>query len=107
MQRLIPIAFRELLPPNVWKVLTELSLFFKNLTSTTIKVEEMMKLENDIPLILCKLERIFPPSFFNSMEHLPIHLAYEARIAGPVQYRWMYLFERYDFYYLFYMLTNI
>nr|GLL19544.1 uncharacterized protein LOC109149905 [Ipomoea trifida] len=29
------------------------------------------------------------------MEHLPIHLAYEARIAGPVQYRWMYPFERY------------
>nr|GMD28243.1 uncharacterized protein LOC109179592 [Ipomoea batatas] len=95
MQRLIPIAFRELLPLNVWKVLTELSLFFKNLTSTTIRVEEMTKLENDIPLILCKLERIFPPSFFDSMEHLPIHLAYEARIAGPVQYRWMYPFERY------------
>nr|GMC51112.1 uncharacterized protein LOC109179592 [Ipomoea batatas] len=95
MQRLIPIAFRELLPLNVWKVLTELSLFFKNLTSTTIRVEEMMKLENDIPLILCQLERLFPPSFFDSMEHLPIHLAYEARIAGPVQYRWMYPFERY------------
>ncbi|KAH0717853.1 hypothetical protein KY285_013884 [Solanum tuberosum] len=29
------------------------------------------------------------------MEHLPIHLPYEARIAGPVQYRWMYPFERY------------
>nr|GMD40855.1 uncharacterized protein LOC111894883 [Ipomoea batatas] len=28
------------------------------------------------------------------MEHLPIHLPYEARIAGPVQYRWMYGFER-------------
>nr|GMD83380.1 uncharacterized protein LOC109168299 [Ipomoea batatas] len=59
------------------------------------EVEEMAKLENDIPLILCQLERIFPPSFFDSIEHLPIHLAYEARIAGPVQYRWMYPFERY------------
>ncbi|XP_057999181.1 uncharacterized protein LOC131178003 [Hevea brasiliensis] len=29
------------------------------------------------------------------MEHLPVHLAYEAWIAGPVQYRWMYPFERY------------
>nr|GMC79747.1 uncharacterized protein LOC110608905 [Ipomoea batatas] len=95
IQRLIQIAFRGLLPLNVWKVLTELSLFFKNLTSTTIRVEEMMKLENDIPLILCQLERIFPHSFFDSMEHLPIHLAYEARIADPVQYRWMYPFERY------------
>ena len=54
----------------------------------------MEHLEKDIPIILCRLERIFPPSFFDSMEHLPIHLAYESMIAGPVQYRWMYPFER-------------
>lgn len=94
MQRLIPIAFRELLPQNVWKALTELSLFFKDLTATTITNEDMARLEDEIPVILCKLERIFPPSFFDSMEHLPVHLPYEARIAGPVQYRWMYRFER-------------
>ena len=65
MQRLIPIAFREILPLNVWKVLTELGLFFKELNATTIKIDDMVRLENDIPLILCKLERIFPPSFFD------------------------------------------
>ena len=94
MQRLLPIAFRELLPEHVWQPLTELSLFFKDLTSTVLKLEDMIRLQNEIPIILCKLERIFPPSFFDSMEHLPIHLAYEAKIAGPVQYRWMYPFER-------------
>ncbi|XP_058733815.1 uncharacterized protein LOC131605484 [Vicia villosa] len=26
---------------------------------------------------------------------IPIHLAYEARVGGPVQYRWMYPFERF------------
>ena len=93
MQRLIPIAFRELLPGNVWQAVTEISIFFKNLTSTVIKKEDMEHLEKDIPIILCRLERIFPPSFFDSMEHLPIHLAYESMIAGPVQYRWMYPFE--------------
>ncbi|XP_060182237.1 uncharacterized protein LOC132611895 [Lycium barbarum] len=95
MQRLMPIAFRELLPSNVWQALTELSLFFKDLTSTTLGVDDMEILEADIPQILCKLERIFPPGFFDSMEHLPVHLPYEAKIAGPVQYRWMYPFERY------------
>ncbi|XP_019108058.3 uncharacterized protein LOC104906988 [Beta vulgaris subsp. vulgaris] len=35
-----------------------------------------------------------PPSFFNSMEHLPVHLPYEAKVGGPVQYKWMYPFER-------------
>ena len=68
--------------------------FFKDLTSTTITVANMERLERDIPIIICKLERIFPPGFFDSMEHLPIHLPYETRIAGPVQYRWMYPFER-------------
>ncbi|GJX62489.1 hypothetical protein Tco_0295389 [Tanacetum coccineum] len=95
MQRLIPIAFRELLPTIVWKALTELSLFFKDLTCTTIKVDDMIRLHTEIPIILCKLEKIFPPGFFDSMEHLPIHLAYEARVGGPVQYRWMYPFERF------------
>ena len=95
MQKLIPIAFREMLPSAVWQALTELSLFFKELTSTVLKIEAMMRLESKIPIIICKLERIFPPSFFYSMEHLPTHLAYEARVAGLVQYRWMYPFERY------------
>jgi len=45
---------------------------------------------------LCKLEMIFPPLFFDSMEHLPIHLPFEAKVGGPVQYRWMYPFERLD-----------
>ena len=94
MQRLIPIAFRELLPANVWQALTELSIFFKDLTAIVITEDDMKRLEEDIPTVLCKLVRIFPPSFFNSMEHLPIHLAYEARVTGPVQYRWMYPFER-------------
>ncbi|KAK3218819.1 hypothetical protein Dsin_012789 [Dipteronia sinensis] len=29
------------------------------------------------------------------MVHLPIHLADEAKVVGPVQYRWMYPIERY------------
>ena len=59
MQRLIPIAFREMLPLAVWKALTELSLLFKELTSIVLKIEAMMRLESEIPIIICKLERIF------------------------------------------------
>ena len=60
-----------------------------------LKTDQLEHLENDIIVTLCKLERIFPPSFFDVMVHLPIHLASEAKIAGPVQYRWMYPIERY------------
>jgi hypothetical protein len=44
---------------------------------------------------LCRLEMIFPPAFFDIMMHLPVHLAEEAKLGGPVCYRWMYPIERY------------
>ena len=69
-------------------------MFFKDLTSTIIKNDDMARLEEEIPVILCKIERKFPPSFFDSIENLPVHLPHEARLFGPVQYRWMYPFER-------------
>jgi hypothetical protein len=43
---------------------------------------------------ICKLGMIFPLSFFDLIEYLPIHLPFKAKVGGPVQYRWMYLFER-------------
>ncbi|XP_071688039.1 uncharacterized protein [Rutidosis leptorrhynchoides] len=36
----------------------------------------------------------FSPSFFDVMMHLSVHLASEARLGGPVHYRWMYPNER-------------
>ncbi|XP_019086325.1 PREDICTED: uncharacterized protein LOC109126887 [Camelina sativa] len=46
-------------------------------------------------IVVNRLERYFPPSLFDIMFHLPIHLAREARLGGPVHFRWMYPFERY------------
>ena len=93
-QRLLPFALHGLLPKDVCDPLIELSLFFERLCSKVIKVDELEKMESQIAVTLCKLERIFPPTFFDVMVHLPIHLANEARMAGPVQYRWMYPIER-------------
>ena len=45
-------------------------------------------------MILCKLEKIFPPAFFDVMVHLCVHLPDEALLRGPVQYGWMYPIER-------------
>ena len=94
MQRLIPIAFREMLPDFVWGSLTELSLFFQTICSVVLDINKIRELKNDVAVMLCNLEKIFPPAFFDSMEHLIIHLPYETLIGGPVQYRWMYPFER-------------
>ena len=69
--------------------------FLKELCARTCRVDVLENLQADIAIILCKLEMIFPPTFFDIMVHLAYHLPREALLAGPVQYRWMYPFERY------------
>ena len=93
MEHLLPIAFSSL-PDNIWKAITEISQFFKHLCSSTLRVEDLDRMQDNILVILCKLEKIFPPGFFDVMEHLPIHLVEGARLGGPIQYRWMFPFER-------------
>ncbi|GAA0180062.1 hypothetical protein LIER_30060 [Lithospermum erythrorhizon] len=95
MQHILPIAVQKILPANVVKVLIELSNFFKQLCSKVNTMQELEKIQDRIVLTLCHLEKIFPPSFFDIIEHLPIHLAAEALIAGAVQFRWIYPIERY------------
>ena len=87
MQRLFPIAFRPYLPKLLWESLTELLVFFQDISATSLNVQHMELLQMNIIEIICKLEKIFPPSFFESMKHLTIHLPYEAKVGGPVQYR--------------------
>jgi hypothetical protein len=96
MQTLILLAFRDLLSKGIWDALTEISHFFRDLCSSKLKVDHIERLETNIVETLYKLEMIFPPSFFDSMEHLPINLPFEEKVGGPVQYRWMYPFERLD-----------
>ncbi|KAL0434906.1 UNVERIFIED_CONTAM: hypothetical protein Sradi_0198500 [Sesamum radiatum] len=84
MQNLLPIVVRKALPKHVFDVLIELSTFLRKLCSKVNDKLELEKIQDRIALTLCHLERVFPPSFFDIMEHLPIHLAEEALIAGAV-----------------------
>jgi hypothetical protein len=94
MERLLPAMFCGYLDDDVWTALAELSDFYRQLCAKEIKIELMEKLEEDIPVLICKLEKIFPPGWFNPMQHLLVHLPYEARLGGPQQYWWMYHIER-------------
>jgi hypothetical protein len=96
MQTLIPLAFRDLLSNGIWDALTEISHFFRDICSSKLNVDHIERLKTNIVETICKLEMIFPPLFFYSMKHLPIHLPYEVKVGGLVQYRWMYPFERLD-----------
>ncbi|XP_050887893.1 uncharacterized protein LOC127093034 [Lathyrus oleraceus] len=55
-----------------------------------IEVADLDILQYEIVETLCQFETISPPSFFDIMVHLPIHLVNEMRMGGPIQFRWMY-----------------
>ncbi|KAL2248401.1 UNVERIFIED_CONTAM: hypothetical protein Sindi_2692400 [Sesamum indicum] len=95
IQKLIPISFCEMLPKHVWSALTKVSLLFQIICSMMLDFNKVQELEGNVATILCNLEKIFLPSLFESMEHLIVHLSYEARVGVPVQYRWIYPFERF------------
>ncbi|XP_021755332.1 uncharacterized protein LOC110720599 [Chenopodium quinoa] len=95
MERMLPTTLKEFLPGHIWNAITEISQLFRDLCCYTTSVSDMERLEKNIHEILCKLEKIFPPAFFNSMQHLPTHLPYEGKLCGPVQFGWMYPFERF------------
>ncbi|KAL0324750.1 UNVERIFIED_CONTAM: hypothetical protein Scaly_2442100 [Sesamum calycinum] len=95
IQKLILTGFREMLPEHVWSTLIEVSLLFQSICSTTLDVHKFNELENSVAIILCNLEKIFSPAFFDSIEHLIVHLPYEACIGGLVQHKWMYPLERF------------
>lgn len=95
MQKLLPLALRGIIDQKMSSVLVELCTFFQVLCSKVLKMEELNLLEEKIALTLCNMEKLFVPSFFTIMIHLVSHLATEAKIAGPIYYRWMYPIERY------------
>ncbi|KAL6199770.1 hypothetical protein ACLB2K_029553 [Fragaria x ananassa] len=95
MQQLLPVALRAVLDKPVRVAVIRLCLFFTEICSKSFEVSKLPKIQSDIVETLCLLEKYFPPSFFDIMVHLTIHLVREIELCGPVFYRWMFPFERY------------
>ncbi|GJZ84556.1 ribose 5-phosphate isomerase A [Tanacetum coccineum] len=99
MQDVLPIALLVSVisrtQSRVVKAVTDYCFFYKWLCVKVLDPSELDKMEYQLARTLCELEQIFPPSFFTVMVHLTIHLIYEAKLGGPVHYRWMYLVEQY------------
>ena len=95
MQQLLPVAIRSVLEKPARYAITRLCFFFNAICAKTVDVSKLDKLEEDVVVTLCLLEKYFPPSFFDIMVHLVVHLVREVRLCGPVYFRWMYPFERY------------
>ena len=58
-------------------MLSRLRFFFCQICAKELDTKVIEKLDKDAPVLLCDLERIFPPGFFNPMQHMILHLADE------------------------------
>ncbi|GKD48477.1 putative reverse transcriptase domain-containing protein [Tanacetum coccineum] len=59
-----------------------------------IILKELDKMQAELVVTLCLLKKFFPPSFFDIMIHLTVHLTREVKLCGPICFQWMYPFER-------------
>jgi len=102
LQRILPAGLRGFVEKKLvlgicgelYETIAELGKFFRELCSRNLRIDVINRLKRDIVLILCKLEKIYPPAFFDVMVHLAVHLPDQILLTGPVQYGWMYPIER-------------
>ena len=90
----MPVMIRGFVPEKTWRVLARLSYFFRQICARELDTKVIEKLDKQAPVLLCDLERIFPPAFFNPMQHMILHLADECLKGGPNWGRWQYPPER-------------
>src|SRR6266540_7324030 len=95
MTQMLPIAIRNILPLNVRETIMNLSFFFNKISQKTMDVLELDELELTAVETVCQLEMYFPPSFFDIMVHLIVHIVYEIKMCGLVFLQSMYPFERF------------
>jgi hypothetical protein len=86
MEMIIHVMFCGYMPDAKWHAIVELSYFYRQICAKEISKNMMEKLEKEILVFLCKLEKIFTSRSFNPMQHLLIHIQYEAKVGGSIQY---------------------
>ena len=95
IQQILQLTLRGLLNKNMRSTITRLSLFFNALCSKVVDTCNLSLLQEELVKTLCLMEKNYPPSFFDIMVHLIVHLLREVQLCGPVYLRWMYPFERF------------
>jgi hypothetical protein len=65
-------------------MLAEISYFYRQIYAKQVSKMMMQKLEKEILVLVCKMKKVFPPGWFNTMQHLLVHLPWEARVGGHV-----------------------
>jgi hypothetical protein len=84
IRQFLPIAIRGILPVKVLYMIMKLCSFFNAISQEVVDPMKLTKLQEDSILMMCNLGTILPPSFFDLMPHLNMHIVYEMKYLGPV-----------------------
>lgn len=71
-----------------------LSQDFRQICTKVVNPNEIPMLKEGVITTLCMLEMEMPPTFFDVMIHLVLHLVKELNLCGLVSTHWMYCIER-------------
>jgi hypothetical protein len=63
LQRILPAGMRGILDDDIYVAIAELVRFFRELCSQTLNKDILVRMKLEIPVILCKFKKIFPPAF--------------------------------------------
>jgi hypothetical protein len=80
----LSIPIRGIPPVEVQDMIMKLCSFFNTISQKAADPMKLTKLQDDFILMICNLETIFPPSFFDLMPHLPVHIVHEMKYLGHV-----------------------
>jgi hypothetical protein len=94
IERLISVMLYGYFNANLWKIFVELSYFYRKICAKQVSKVMMQKLEKEILVLVCKMEKVFSFGWFNAMQYLLVHLPWKARVREPVQFKWMYSQEK-------------
>jgi hypothetical protein len=74
IERLMSVIFRGYFKADLWKMFVELSYIYRHICAKQVSKAMMQRLEEEITVLVCKMEKVFSPSWFNAMQHIPSRL---------------------------------
>ena len=82
MQKLLSVDLRQGIDQkHVRIVITNLRLFFNAICVKVVDICKLKAIHEKIVQILCLFEQYFPPSYFDLMNHLTMHLVGEIDLS--------------------------
>jgi hypothetical protein len=59
-QRILPAALWGIMHKEIYAAIAELGHFFQQLSARTLKLDVLRQMKDNIPIVICKLEKITP-----------------------------------------------